>query len=100
MVFLRVILGVMKILVTLWTNYSLLFKKYDFIILSYYIFDFTLYSSRHLASKVEYIIRSNNNVVFFVNKNNVYASGNFICYKIYCVATPHLKIYKILICKR
>lgn len=34
-----------------------------------------------LACKVEYIARQNNKIVFFVNKNNVKAAGNLICYK-------------------
>ena len=29
-------------------------------------------------------VRQNNNIVFFVNKNNVQASGDLICYKVIC----------------
>ena len=43
-------------------------KKYDGFILSHYIFDFIWWL---LASKAEYIVRQNTNIVFFVSKGNV-----------------------------
>ena len=40
-----------------------------------------------LASKVKYIayiVRRNNKIVFFVNKNDGQGSNNLICYKVIC----------------
>ena len=40
-----------------------------------------------LTSKVKYIayiVRQNNKILFFVNKNDGQASDNLICYKVIC----------------